>query len=56
MRLATPLRGLMPRLREAPPPILVRDAEPPRPPRTRLSGERPSSIRDAIIHWLDQEL
>ncbi|MCP3103470.1 hypothetical protein LZ198_31760 [Myxococcus sp. K15C18031901] len=56
MRLSTPVRGLMPRLREAPLPVLVRDVDAPRPPRTPLAGERPTSIRDAIVRWLDQEL
>lgn len=44
------------RTREPAPAALVRDSDAVRTPRTRLAAERPASIRDAIIRWLDQEL
>ncbi|WP_205520334.1 hypothetical protein [Pyxidicoccus caerfyrddinensis] len=45
-----------PRTREPAPAALVRDSDAVRTPRTRLAAERPASIRDAIVRWLDQEL
>lgn len=44
------------RTREPVPAALVRDADAVRTPRTRLAAERPASIRDAIVRWLEQEL
>ena len=44
------------RTREPVPAVLVRDSDSVRTPRTRLASERPASIREAIIRWLDQEL
>jgi hypothetical protein len=44
------------RTREPAPAALVRDSDAVRTPRTRLAAERPASIRDAIVRWLDQEL
>ena len=44
------------RTREPVPAALVRDSDAVRTPRTRLAAERPVSIREAIIRWLDQEL
>jgi hypothetical protein len=44
------------RTREPVPAVLVRDADAVRAPRTRLASERPTSIREAIVRWLDQEL
>ncbi|MCP3137504.1 hypothetical protein [Pyxidicoccus xibeiensis] len=44
------------RSREPAPASLVRDSDSVRAPRTRLASERPTSIREAIVRWLDQEL
>ncbi|QSQ25251.1 hypothetical protein JY651_10105 [Pyxidicoccus parkwayensis] len=44
------------RTRESAPAVLVRDSDAVRTPRTRLASERPASIREAIVRWLDQEL
>lgn len=44
------------RTREALPPSLGRDLESIASPRPRSSGERPTSIKDAIIRWLNEEL
>lgn len=44
------------RTREPVPAVLIRDADAVRTPRTRLAAERPTSLREAIVRWLDQEL
>ena len=44
------------RTREAVPAALVRDSDAVRTPRTRLAAERPASIREAIVRWLEHEL
>jgi hypothetical protein len=49
-------RTSAPLTREPVPATLVRDADALRAPRTRLAAERPVSIRDAIVRWLEQEL
>ncbi|WP_426752839.1 hypothetical protein [Myxococcus sp. Y35] len=49
-------RASLPRTRELMPASMLRDADAARSPRTRLDAERPASIREAIIRWLDQEL
>ena len=49
-------RSASTRTREPVPAALVRDSDAVRTPRTRLAAERPASIRDAIVRWLDQEL
>jgi hypothetical protein len=49
-------RSSAPLTREPLPPPLMRDADALRAPRTRLAAERPASIRDAIVRWLEQEL
>lgn len=53
---ALPPRASSSRTREPAPAALVRDSDAVRAPRTRLASERPSSIREAIVRWLDQEL
>jgi hypothetical protein len=49
-------RSFSSRTREPAPAALVRDSDAVRAPRTRLAAERPASIREALIRWLDQEL
>ncbi|WP_194858504.1 MULTISPECIES: hypothetical protein [unclassified Myxococcus] len=49
-------RASLPRTRELMPASMLRDADAARLPRTRLDSERPASIREAIVRWLDQEL
>ncbi len=49
-------RASLPRTREPMPASMLRDADSARTPRTRLYAERPASIREAIVRWLDQEL
>ncbi|MFP2923807.1 hypothetical protein ACLESO_01065 [Pyxidicoccus sp. 3LG] len=49
-------RASAPRSREPAPAALVRDSDSVRSPHTRLASERPASIREAIVRWLDQEL
>ncbi|AKF82292.1 hypothetical protein [Myxococcus fulvus] len=50
-------RGASPRLGEPLPVLRRREWDGAfRLPRPRPASERPSSIRDAIIRWLDQEL
>jgi hypothetical protein len=44
------------RTREPAPAAMVRDSDAVRAPRTRLAAERPASIREAIVRWLEQEL
>jgi hypothetical protein len=53
---AAATRTSAPLTREPVPATLVRDADALRTPRTRLAAERPASIRDAIVRWLEQEL
>jgi hypothetical protein len=53
---ALPPRASSPRTREPAPAALLRDSDAVRAPRTRMASERPSSIREAIVRWLDQEL
>ncbi|MCP3169281.1 hypothetical protein [Myxococcus qinghaiensis] len=48
--------GAPPRTREHLSPARLYDVETTRGPRARPASERPTSIRDAIIRWLDQEL
>lgn len=57
MRTAVATRtGVQTRTREALPPALARDLESHASPRTRSATERPASIKDAIIRWLNEEL
>lgn len=42
--------------REPMPMPIIRDADAARTARTRLAAERPASIREALLRWLDQEL
>lgn len=49
-------RASLPRTRELMPASMLRDADAARLLRTRLDAERPASIREAIVRWLDQEL
>ncbi|MFP2957361.1 hypothetical protein ACLEPN_05885 [Myxococcus sp. 1LA] len=51
-----PRVSLLPRTLELMPAAMLRDADAVRTPRTRLAAERPASIREAIIRWLDHEL
>ena len=44
------------RTREALPPSLTRDLDGTASARTRSAAERPTSIKDAIIRWLNEEL
>jgi hypothetical protein len=48
--------GAAPRTREALPPGLVRELEGTARARARQAGERPTSIKDAIVRWLNEEL
>ncbi|MFY2558642.1 hypothetical protein ACN469_13520 [Corallococcus terminator] len=48
--------GAPPRTREHLWPARLHDVETARGPRARPASEKPTSIRDAIIRWLDQEL
>jgi hypothetical protein len=48
--------SLQTRTREALPAALLRDRDGAASARTRQSAERPASIKDAIIRWLNEEL